>query len=386
MDNKHFGINTLACWIIYTFSATTNVIALGAFSESFLKEFQLTQQQLVQNYFYATLCVAFSCWVASYVFKRFQLWKILMWTHFLLGLFFALLPSKILPLSVIILGIQWLGQNVLIVACRSHLMHITEKRYQGMMAAIQESLGVLFLTSLPFILLHAIQRFDWQPVVRGIACIYFLLACYCFTQTSQVARVDVKTATKLPWELLKEKRFWVIHAFINFPLILFSGFYFNIEAFCKVKGIGYDCLEAYALPQALFIIVFNLMIGRILMKKANRWSWLVAGLFFSQMIWIVSLTFIQSWGGVFYVIGGALVWACLVLLLNVTWGNLYAEQHITFLMNFTVAFGVVCNALGPLVVHHVLQNPALNLLVMETLYFVLFVSFLKAVRAKQNHG
>ena len=56
-------------------------------------------------------------------------------------------------------------------------------------------------------------------------------------------------------------------------------------------------------------------------------------------------------------------------------GNLYADQVVFFLMFFIVAFGVVCNALGPLVVHHVLQNPALNLLVMETLYFVLFVSF-----------
>ncbi|MDR0647580.1 MAG: MFS transporter [Puniceicoccales bacterium] len=336
-------------------SALTNIMVLGAFTESWLQYFQWTREALSQIYCYATLCVATTAGFSGVCFEKLRHKWAWCYSSLCLGtilLFISFLPPgnpNSLCFTLLLFALQWLGQGLLVVACRTSLMACVSRSRQGIFAGIQESLGTLAVSILPFMVLKMIHLFTWQTVLRMESFMYFFAALLSLTINRVPPTVLPKQRMHTPWFLLKTKKFWMVNGLINLPILLSSGYFFHLEALCQRWHIRLHQLQSLLIPQVLGIICVHLLLGVWVVRRAWKLTPLIVLLVGSQCMCYVGLLHLSiSLGKYAYVIGNALGWGFFGVLINIVWDYLYGAPYRDFCLGWAVCLGFVFNALGPL--------------------------------------
>ena len=337
----------------YVLSAFTNVMVLGAFTESWLQTFPWSRTGLSQIYCYATLLVALTVGFSGLCYEKLGFRKTCVYAHCGLGILclcISFLPPQrpyACTFTVLLFLLQWLGQGLLVIACRSTLISCLLPPYQGLGAGLQESLGTVAVSVFPFLLLKLNQQFAWQNVLRFESLLYFLAALISFFLP------NLLKPTKEPlypfWAILRTKKFWIINSLINLPILLSSGFFFHIEALSRCWNISIPRLHDLLLPQIIGILCVHLLLGLWVAQKQWSLKAILTILALSQSLWYISLSHLSTpLGGTFYVLSNAIGWGCFGILINVTWKHLYGTAYSGFCLGWAVGLGFVFNALGPL--------------------------------------
>jgi hypothetical protein len=220
---------------------------------------------------------------------------------------------------------------------------------QGIFAGIQESLGTLAVSILPFMVLKMIYLFTWQTVLRIESLIYFLAALLSLTINGIPQNMLPKQRKHTPWFLLKTKKFWMVNGLINLPVLLSSGYFFHLEALCQHWHIRVHQLQSLLVPQVLGIICVHLLLGVWVARKSWKLTPLIVLLMGSQCMCYTGLLHLSTlWGIGSYVVGNALGWGFFGVLINVAWDYLYGATYRDFCLGWAVCLGFIFNALGPL--------------------------------------
>ncbi|MDR2396384.1 MAG: MFS transporter [Puniceicoccales bacterium] len=349
------GYTITACLSFYILSALTNVMVLGALTESWLQYFQWKREALSQIYCCATLCVAITAGFSGVCFEKLRLKKAYLYSSLCLGNILLLIsflpPGSPNPLcfTLLLFSLQWLGQGLLVVACRTSLMACVPRSRRGIFAGIQESLGTLAVSILPFIVLKMIYLFTWQTVLRIESFMYFFAALSSLAISSVPPNRFPKQRMHTPWFLLKTKKFWLVNGIINLPILLSSGYFFHLEALCHRWHIRMHQLQSLLIPQVLGIICVHLLLGIWVTRKSWKLTPLLVLLMGSQCMCYVGLLHLSiPLGKYAYVVGNALGWGFFGVLINISWEYLYGAPYRDFCLGWAVCLGFIFNALGPL--------------------------------------
>lgn len=328
-------------------------MVLGAFTEPWLQSFPWTRNALSQIYCYATLLVALTVGFSGICYEHLGFRKTCICAHlglavlcFIMGTFTRQYPHAYL-FTLLLFFLQWLGQGLLVVACRSTLLTCLSPTYQGLGAGLQESLGTVAVSVFPFLLLKLNQQFSWQNLLKIEAMLYALAALTSLFLPR--TRKPQKEITCPFWSLLKTKKFWFVNSLINLPILLNSGFFFHIEALTRCWNIPLTRLHTLLLPQILGIFCVHFILGLWVGKKQWSLKRVLFVLALSQILWYASLSHLSTrLGATLYVLSNAMGWGCFGILINVTWKHLYGTAYSGFCLGWAVGLGFVFNALGPL--------------------------------------
>ena len=119
--------NLLKIFLLYGLTSPTNVMCLGAFTESWLKSAQLTRLDLANSYLLATICVFFILQAQKYLEKSINLKT----SFSYLGISFIILSLSnslsMLSLFFFFFFVQWLGQGLIVEECRVLLSNTTQR-------------------------------------------------------------------------------------------------------------------------------------------------------------------------------------------------------------------------------------------------------------------
>jgi hypothetical protein len=228
-------------------------------------------------------------------------------------------------------------------------MALVPRSRQGIFAGVQESLGILAVSTLPFMVLKMIHLFAWQTVLRMESLMYFFAALLSLIIKDVRKNIFPKQRMQTPWFLLKTKKFWMVNGLINLPILLSSGYFFHLEALCQRWHIRIYQLQFLLVPQVFGIICVHLLLGVWVARKAWKLTPLIVLLVGSQCMCYAGLLHLSSlWGIGLYVVGNALGWGFFGVLINVVWDYLYGATCRDFCMGWAVCLGFIFNALGPL--------------------------------------
>lgn len=371
------------CMLMYALTSPTNVMGIGPFTESLIREVGFERSFLSFLYFFSTCVVGLFAFLAGICHERIHLRLSFQVSNFCLFLtFFGLsfLPSKAEAselsffVSVALLFgfccMQWMGQGLLVIACRSSVVRLFPERLQGLWAGVQESVGTLVVTAIPFVFLWSIEHLGWRLVWRLTGCVYLSMVFVAyFTLPKKLAqslstnihspslRKPEKILLRrklLPWNIIKKPHFWVCNAIINLPVLISSGLFFHIESIGAELGLQAADFAKLLIPMALGIICTNLVLGALVVRAKFPLKILLALIILSQMVLVESLYFLQTrWGLCCYLIAGSAGWALFGLLMNILWMRLYGPWVLGFLMGWSVSFSLIMNAIGPLLMARV---------------------------------
>jgi hypothetical protein len=229
-------------------------------------------------------------------------------------------------------------------------MACVPRTQQGIFAGIQESLGILAVSILPFIILKIIHLFRWQTVLCLESLMYFWAALLSLViNRISPNMMPPKQRMCTPWFLLKTKKFWLVNGIINLPILLSSGYFFHLEALCQRWHIRIHQLQSLLMPQVLGIICVHLLLGIWVTRKSWKLTPLLILLMGSQCVCYAGLLHLSNPLGKYaYVVGNALGWGFFGVLVNIAWEYLYGAPYRDFCLGWAVCLGFIFNALGPL--------------------------------------
>jgi len=337
--------NLLKIFLLYGLTAPTNVMCLGAFTESWLKDAQLTRLDLANSYLLATICVFFVLQGQKYFEKLINLktcFKYLGISCIILSLSNFL---SMLSLFFFFFFVQWLGQGLIVEECRV-LLSNTAQHY-SLAAGFLEAWGTFLVYVIPFGFLYILKGHTWQFSLISLGIIYITISFVLKQKSSAIPPIN-----KLFGKIWTHKGFLIANIIIYLPVLLTSGFFFHLEAFIEHYQLSTQQLEICILPQILASIALQIVLGFFVKNNPKRLMGIFSLLFISQVIWFVNLLFVR--GHLFcllYVLTGAIGWGCFGLLVNIAWKFLFNKDctWTEACLRNSVNFGFLANAAGPLV-------------------------------------
>ena len=344
------SIQVIACVGFYILSALTNVMVLGAFTESWLMTYGWSRLELSQMYGYAMGLVAMTITCAGLILEKMGFRKSFVWAHLILGTSFVCISY--LPnghkfyFTVLLFVVQWVGQGFLLVACRSRLLTCVSAK--GLWSGFQESLGTIMVSLLPFLTLHFIDAFGWHKVMRVEGLVFITVSLLSLILTFPQNKCGEKSGCA-PWFLIKNIKFWLINIVVNLPVLLSSGFFFHLEAICHKWVIDITLLQFLWVPQVICIVCFQLVLGAISLNHSWSLRTLLAFICLTQLVWVIGLRALPSLlGQLLYVVGSGLGWGCFGVWINIVWERNFGSNFNSFCLSWAVFMGLLFNALGPL--------------------------------------
>ena len=323
--------NLLIILFLYLVTVPTNVISLGAFTEPLLKDFQISRQTLSLLYLSSTLIVFLLLFLIK---TRCSLKKILI----TIGIFYQLpvfIPSSTtLIFSIIVL--QWLGQGWLVELCRILLLHPSIKIPYGTAVGLLEATGTIAIFLCPFFFLFLLKTFTWKTIFIFLGILYIGLASLIPSYTY--------TTEHLPILNIFDWKFLISNLLIYTPVILASGFFFHLEACCRVFHLSIDILNNCAWQQGIGIVIFQILFGRLWKCNGLTAYIFLALLLTSQIFWFFNLF---TFSPTTYLITTILGWSFFGILINAFWQFLYPKNPEQKLQA-SVGLGFLANAIGPL--------------------------------------
>ena len=338
--------NLLKIFVLYGLTAPSNVMGLGAFTESWLKSAQLTRLDLSNSYLLATICVFFALQGQKYFEKSINLKA----SFSYLGISFIILSLNkylsVLSLFFFFFFVQWIGQGLIVEECRVLLSNTTQGYSYSLAAGCLEAWGTFLVYVIPFCFLYILKGHTWQFSLINLGIIYIIISLI-LKQKSSV----IPPPNKLFGKIWTHKSFLIANVIIYLPVLLTSGFFFHLEAFIERYQLSTQQLEICILPQILASIALQIALGFFVKDKQKRLIGMFSLLLFSQVLWLVNLLFVR--GHLFcwiYVLTGAIGWGCFGLLVNITWKFLFNKDYIwtEACLRNSVNFGFLANAAGPL--------------------------------------
>lgn len=337
--------NLLKIFLLYGLTAPTNVMCLGAFTESWLKDTQLTRLDLANSYLLATICVFFVLQGQKYFEKLINLktcFKCLGISCIILSLSNFL---SMLSLFFFFFFVQWLGQGLIVEECRV-LLSNTAQHY-SLAAGFLEAWGTFLVYAIPFCFLYILKGHTWQFLLIYLGIIYMTIS-FLLKQKTSVSSLSCK----LFWGIWKNKRFLIANAIIYLPVLLTSGFFFHLEAFVERYQLSTKQLELCILPQVFASIVLQIALGFFVKDQKRCLMKMFSLLFISQVLWFFNLLFVRGYLFCWlYILTGAIGWGCFGLLVNIAWKFLFSKDcaWTEACLRNSVNFGFFANAAGPLV-------------------------------------
>lgn len=324
------------------------MVCLGAFTESWIRDFALSRQMLTYLYFATTFCVFFSLkwWPCSYSIRR---------VLFLIGGSFLLaMPGTycfpiIGVLGLVFFLLQSLGQGCCVQFCRIFLFQKTPSSRYSQTVGWMEALGTCTVFILPFFLLWILRFVSWHCLFIGLGTLYTLIA---FAVPAKITL----NAPAFSDNIHEKLRFWALNLIVYQPVVTTSGLFFHLENFCQTHAIDLSVLGLSTTLQITGSIGVQIGLGYLLGQKWYRLKHIYIMLILSQIIWLWSLFHFQWLGQMCYILSGMLSWGCFGLLVNVLWQHIYdghAEKTIAGLRE-SVRFGFLANALGPCIFYFLL--------------------------------
>lgn len=329
------SFNFFAILLLYLATVPTNVIALGAFTEVWIKDFQISRQNLTLLYLLSTYFV----FVLLIVVKvRYSLKT----TLFVLG-FCCILPATITSTITVFLAfviLQWLGQGWLVEACRTLLLQTSSKTSYGIFVGFMEAAGTIAVFLCPFFFLFLIHDFSWRAIFIFLGIFYIL--------TGVIVTPYSHSIKPLCFDGFRDVNFLLSNMLIYLPVVLASGFFFHFEACGKIFNLSLDLLESCALKQGGCIVILQVVLGYF-WKDTRRVAYTyVIVLIVSQMIWLLNLF---AFNTTVYLTSTVLGWSLFGVLINTFWQYIYAKNPtlIQQKLKMSVAFGFLANAVGPVI-------------------------------------
>lgn len=333
-------------WIIvglYLLTVPTNVMCLGAFTEQWLEEFSISRQALTSIYGIVTLLVFISLNVFRW---RCGICASLRWLSatcfvWVLGARVGIFQGW---LCIVFFIFQYVGQGLMVAACRTWVLKISDGTVYGKRVGILEALGTMMVFIYPFFELEWLHYFCWNSLFLWLGFIYGLVAIF-------VKRYDHWQGTEntVKFRDLYDIRFIFSNMVIYLPVVLTSGLFFHLEFFCYRWGIDLAQLGRCAFPQVLGIILFQWIFGFCWKNKKWIAELYIVLLIISQVTFILSLVYFSRLGGGMYVLSGAVGWGLFGVLVNVIWKVLYGKhkEKVYHHLNASVNVGFLANAVGP---------------------------------------
>ena len=327
--------------LLYIATVPTNVIALGGFTEVWLKDFQIARQTLTYLYLLST-CFVFALLIMIKV--RYSLKT----TLFTLGAC-CLLPvsyASTVTLFLAFVLLQWLGQGWLVEACRTLLLQISSKTSYGISVGFMEAVGTIAVFLCPFLFLFLLQMITWKIIFISLGMFY----CFIGVIIAPYSHRE----KPLCFSNFFDGKFLLSNSLIYLPVVLASGFFFHIEACSKIFNLPIDLLESCALKQGLGIVILQIILGCFWRNSQRMAHTFLAILLVSQIIWLFNLF---TFNTTVYLASTILGWSLFGVLINTFWQYLYAkkpslnEQK----LKASVAFGFLANAVGPVVFYGIMK-------------------------------
>ena len=338
--------NLLKIFLLYGLTAPTNVMCLGAFTESWLKGAQLTRLDLANSYLLATICVFFVLQGQKYFEESINIKA----CFGCLGISCIILilsnSLSMLSLFSFFFFVQWFGQGLIIEECRVLLSNTMQGYSYSLAAGCLEAWGTFLVYAIPFCLLYILKEHTWQFSLIALGMIYIIISLILKQKSLVIPRTD-----KLFGKIWTDKRFLIANVIIYLPVLLTSGLFFHLEAFIDRYQLSTEQLEICILPQILVSIGLQIALGFFAKDNQKRLMGMFSLLFISQVLWLVNLLFVRGylfcW---FYTLTGAIGWGCFGLLVNITWKFLFNKDCIwtEACLRNSVNFGFLANAAGPL--------------------------------------
>ncbi len=329
---------------LYGLTAPTNVMCLGAFTEFWLCNSQLTRLDLTNVYLLSTICVFFILQMQKVFFKGINL-KLCFSILSIVFIVFSLCnDATVLSFFLFFFFSQWIGQGLIVEECRV-LLAYSVKRH-GLAAGGLESLGMLLVYLIPFIFLWLLKEYSWQILLFALGLTYAFIAFGLKNKSEKVV------ANVQSFKMWSDVRFLIMNSIIYLPVLFTSGFFFHLEAFIDYYQLSLVQLELCAFPQMFMSILFQLLMGFLMKSERKYLTSMYCLLFISQVFWLINLLFIH--GDLFYyiyILMGSIGWGCFGLLVNIAWKNFF-DRNINceeICLRNSVSFGFLANAIGPLV-------------------------------------
>lgn len=327
--------NALTILLLYLATVPTNVIALGAFTESWIRDFQLSRQTLSLFYLLSTFIV-FLLLVGIKI--RYSLKTTLLALSLCCQMLVFIPSTPILMVALIV--IQWLGQGWMVEACRALLLQTSSKTMYGIWVGFMEATGTIGVFLCPFIFLFFMKNFTWKVVFLGLSIIYFIISI----SISSYSRINYQ----VPFFKLCDRKFLLANILIYLPVFLASGFFFHLEACCQTFRIPISILESCTWQQGIGIVLLQIILSRFLKCTHKIVYTFLTLLLISQIVWIFNLF---NFNSITYLLSTILGWSIFGLLVNVLWQFFYPQNLVLNeqKLKASVAFGFLANAIGPIV-------------------------------------
>ena len=324
-----------AIFFVYLLTVPTNVMCLGAFTEVWLANFQISRYQLAGLYLLSTVAVFFAMTFLRYVGSTKKAFLFLS----VITLLLVLLPANSAVLFLFFFFTQWLGQGCLVGQCRCRLFKVVQPSGYGCVVGFLEAMGTFAVFLCPFLLLFLIQRWSWQATLCLLALVYVLVA-FMFELPQGANAIGSRT-------VYKDVKFWLANFIIYLPVILISGLFFHLEGICKAYDISLQVWERVSQIQAPGIVVGQIFFGYLWRKRFGIVALFFIMLVASQVAWVLNL---MHFNGTICVVCGIIGWSLFGVLVNAFWSYLYRKQpsRIDESINASVGFGFLANAIGPI--------------------------------------
>ena len=329
------AFNFFVILLLYLATVPTNVIALGAFTEVWMKDFQISRQNLTLLYLLSTYFV----FVLLIMIKvRYSL-KI---TLLSLG-FCCLLPvvfTTTITLFFTFVILQWLGQGWLVEACRTLLLQTSSRTSYGISVGFMEAAGTIAVFLCPFFFLFLIQNFNWRIIFICLGMFYIVMGIIIAPYSYSIK--------SLCFNNFQDRKFLLSNILIYLPVVLASGFFFHLEACGKIFNLPLNLLETCSLKQGIGIVILQIILGYFWKNNRRTACIYLCVLIISQMIWLFNLF---AFNTTVYLISTILGWSLFGVLINTFWQYLYPNNLVLNeqKLKASVAFGFLANAIGPIV-------------------------------------
>ena len=310
-------------------------MCLGAFTEVWLRDFDVSRYQLASLYLLSTVTVFFAMTFFKYVGTT----KKAFWMLSAIALILVLMPHNVTLLFLFFFFSQWLGQGCLVGQCRCRLFAVVPISHYGRMIGCLESLGTCAVFLCPFLLLLLVHRWSWQATLCLIALIY-MVSAFLF-------KLPPSKTTAIPYNIYKDAKFWLANLVIYLPVILISGLFFHLEGICKTYNIPIQLWERVSQIQAPGIIVGQILFGYLWHNQFKNIMIFIIMLIVSQAVWLTNLFHFNE---ITCIVCGVVGWSLFGVLVNAFWSFLYRKQPLLIdeSIKASVGFGFLANAIGPI--------------------------------------
>ena len=320
---------------VYLLTVPTNVMCLGAFTEVWLKNFDISRHALASLYLLSTVAVFLAMTFFKCVYSTKKTFLFLS----LITLVLASIPYNIVALFLFFFLSQWLGQGCLVGQCRCRLFDVVPTSHYGRVVGFLEAVGTCAVFLCPFLLLFLIHKWSWQVTLCLLALIY--------VGSAFLFNLPQKTHVAVSYRAYRDAKFWLANLIIYLPVILISGLFFHLEGICKAYDIPVRFWEHVSQIQAPGIIVGQILFGYLWRNQLKTVVFFFVALIASQVVWLLNLI---HFNGMTCIACGIIGWSLFGVLVNAFWSYLYRKQPLLIneSIKASVGFGFLANAIGPI--------------------------------------